>query len=188
MKKLPATFLTIVLFLIFSSTLTLATPIPSIKLEILDPEIFIGETFEIDVIAAEVSASDELLAFAFDVIHSSSFTFNGASVNPGFFDDSALFPDTGVAGSAFPGISGGADIALASLSFTPSLAGTFSLVLYSDLADPNEGLFTVDYPQVDITTLTQVNVVSSIQEPGTLFLLGVALIGLAGFRKKFRKG
>jgi hypothetical protein len=160
--------------------------IPTVSLDILDPLIYPGETFEVNVIADGVTdvdpfwGPDELLAFGFDVIYPASFAFNGAMVGPGFFDDSALFPDTDVAGSAFPGISGD-DILLATLSFTPSVAGSFSLGIFSDISDPNEGLITWLYPQIDITTSADVNVVP---EPGTLLLVGSGFIGLKVLRRK----
>jgi hypothetical protein len=63
------------------------------------------------------------------------------------------------------------------------ITSTFSLVLYTDLSDPNEGLFTLDFPQVDITTFNKVNVVPI---PTTLMLLGSGLAGLVMLKKKFR--
>jgi hypothetical protein len=63
------------------------------------------------------------------------------------------------------------------------ITSTFSLVLYTDLSDPNEGLFTLDFPQVDITTFSKVNVVPI---PTTLMLLGSGLAGLVMLKKKFR--
>ena len=95
-----------------------------------------------------------------------------------------MFPNTDVAGSAFPGIQGGVDITLATLNFTPSLAGTFSLVIYSDLADLDEGLFTLDSDQVDITTCSKVNVVPI---PTTLLLLATGLVGLVTLKRRFRQ-
>jgi hypothetical protein len=144
----------------------------------------VGEAFDIGVIAVDVAASDEVLAFGFDVIHSKSFKFNTATVGTGFFDDSELLPDTDVAGSAFPGIQGSDDITIATLNFTASLAGIYSLVIYTDLADRNEGLFTFDLGQIDITTNSKVSVVPI---PTTLLLLGTGLSGLLVLKRRFRR-
>ena len=94
-----------------------------------------------------------------------------------------MFLNTDVAGSAFPGIIGDEDITLATLNFTSFQGGSFSLVIYSDLADPNEGLFTFGIPQVDITTCSKVNV-APIPIPSTLLLFGTSLAGLVAFKKK----
>ena len=186
MRRLTTIFIAIGLCLALSSFSTVAAPIPHLKLEKVDSEILVGEAFDIDVMAVGVAALDEVLAFGFDVIHSSSFKLNQATVGTGFNDDSAMFPNTDVAGSAFPGIPGGNDILLATLNFTPSLAGVFSLVIYSDLADPNEGLFTFDFPQVDITTCDTVNV-NAVPIPTTIMLLGTGLAGLILVRRRFRR-
>ena len=184
MKRLPTILIAVVLCLVLTSFNAAAAPIPSLKLNILDTEISVGKAFDIDVIAVGVTALDQVLAFGFDIIHSSSFNFNKATVGNGFNDDSAMLPNTDVAGSAFPAIPGGTDILLATLNFTPSLAGTFSLVLFSDLANSNEGLFTLDYPQIDITTCSKVNVVPI---PTTLMLFGTGLAGLVMLRRRFRR-
>lgn len=186
MRRRPTILIAIGLCLVLSSYSVIAAPIPSLKLSVLDSEIHTGVAFDIDVIAVGVAALDEVLAFGFDVIHSSSFKFNNATVGTGFNDDSAMFPNTDVAGSAFPGIEGGDDITLATLNFTPFLVGTFSLVIYTDLAVPNEGLFTLDIPQIDITTCSKVGV-NVVPIPTTLLLLGTSLVGLVAFRRRFRQ-
>ena len=164
--------------LLFSTTHALAIPI--VKLEVPDSFIAPGEVFVINVIADGMTdldpflGSDELLAFGFDVISPSSVTFNGATVGHGFFDDSALFLDSDVAGSAFPGISGN-DILLASLSFSATSVGSYLIGIQSDIFNPNQGLITWLHPQIDATTFSLVSV--SVPEPPTMLLL---LLGLAG--------
>lgn len=169
------------LFFVLSVTNAFATPTPVLRLDIVDPEISVGQTFSINVIAEDVALTDEVLAFGFDTIYSSSFTFIDAAVGDGFYDDSNRFDDILVAGSAFPGISGGSDILLSTLSFRPSLEGDFSLVIYSDLGSPDEGLFTLDFPQVDISTLISIEVVPV---PPAISLFGSVLVGCMFFRRK----
>jgi len=185
MKKIMFVFVVIISLMLFSSKVK---AYPTLTLEVLDPLIYPGETFEVNVVVDGVTdvdpilGPDELLAFGFDVVYPASFVFNGATVGPSFFDDSALFPNTDVAGSTFPGISGD-DILLATLSFTPSVTGTFTLGIFSDISDPNEGLFTWLYPQIDITNSVDVNVVP---EPATLLLVGAGIVGLGVIRKKIK--
>ena len=184
MRRLPKFLIAVALCLVLSPFSSIAAPVPSLRIDILDSEILVGEAFDIDVIAVGVAATDEVLAFGFDVIHSSSFDFNSAMVGAGFMDDSALLPDTDVAGIAFPGIQGGDDITLATLNFTALLAGIYSLVIYTDVADRNEGLFTFDLGQIDITTTSKVSVVPI---PTTLLLLGTGLAGLLVLKRRFRR-
>ncbi len=139
----------------------------------------IGETFAVDVVVDAVTFPNELIAFGFDVdVVPASFTYNGATVSPAFFDDSALFSTTDVAGSAFPGITD-TDILLATLSFTTSVAGDFSVGISSDLLDLNEGLITFLALPSDMTTSVDITV-ASVPEPGLVLLLGISLIGLVG--------
>jgi len=173
--------------LLFSTTHAQAIPI--VKLEVPDSFIAPGEVFVINVIADGVTdldpflGSDELLAFGFDVISPSSVTFNGATVGHGFFDDSALFLDSDVAGSAFPGISGN-DILLASLSFSATSVGSYLIGIQSDIFNPNQGLITWLHPQIDATTFSLVSV--SVPEPSTMLLLLLGLVGAGVVRIRRR--
>jgi hypothetical protein len=87
-----------------------------------------------------------------------------------------------VAGSAFPGLPGGDDIILARLNFEAVSAGTRLIGIVSDLGDPNEGLFTLLDPQIDLTSSVTINVVPV---PGSLLLFGSGLFGLFRLRKTF---
>ena len=185
MKKLKAFFSLSIIVLYIVSFSTIAYAIPMVRLELSASDISAGDSFEVNVIADGVTefdpswGADEVLAFGFDVDYTASeFTYNGATVGSSFFDDSLFLSDTDVAGSAFPGVSGDG-ILLASLSFISLAEGTFSLGITSDLYDPNEGLITWFYPQLDITNSINGDVASTpVPEPGTIFLVG---IGIAGF-------
>lgn len=170
-----------------------AQAIPVSRLELSAPVIYPGDTFLLGVFVDGVTDSDpiwgpdEVLAFGFDVVYDPlEFAFNGASVSTDFIDDSDLFPDTDVAGAVFPGPGpSGDNILLASLSFTPLLAGNFSLGIVSDLSDFNEGLVTfLALEAWDITNSISVN---PVPEPATILLLVSGMAGLGVFgRKKFR--
>jgi hypothetical protein len=154
--------------------------VPTVTLDVQDSEIWPGEQFTIDVVAHDVAAGDELLAFGFDLDYDPSWFGDGYTIAPAFTDDSSFFSNTDIAGSTSSGPSGD-NILLASLFFTPSTAGTFNFGISSDPSDLNEGLFTLDYPRVDITTSVPVHVVP---EPSTLLLLGSALGALVKLRKQ----
>jgi hypothetical protein len=70
--------------------------------EVLDPDIRVGEVFGVNVTLTQLSTTDALFAFGFDVETPAGLSFIGAEVATQFIDDSILLPDTDVAGSAFP--------------------------------------------------------------------------------------
>ncbi|MHA1279955.1 MAG: PEP-CTERM sorting domain-containing protein [Candidatus Helarchaeota archaeon] len=172
-----------------------AHAIPTTTLEPSSTDILVGDTFDISVIVDGVTdfdpmwGFDEIISFGFDVNTVSEITYNGATVGPDFNDDSSFFPDTDVAGSAFPGVIGNG-ILLASLSFTSLSEGNFSLGIISELSDMNEGLNSWVYGPIDLTNSINIDVASAaapVPEPGTILLFGTGLAGLVGFRKKFKK-
>ncbi|NIA09523.1 MAG: PEP-CTERM sorting domain-containing protein [Nitrospiraceae bacterium] len=188
MKKIRNFFWVVILYAILVPTL--AYGIPTVDIDLLNPTINVGDSFVINVTAHGVTDFDplfgfydEFLSFNFNVVTPSEFVFNGATVNPSFNDDSALFPD--VAGHVFPGITGD-NIFLASLDFSALTGGDFSLGISSDIS-VGQGLFTLFYGPLDITTSIPLTVNTPVPEPSTILLVSAGLIGLAGIRKKIRK-
>ena len=171
-----------------------ASAVPMVSFDITDTDIWVGETFTVDVIVDGVDLSDEVIAFGFDLDVSAPLSEAALPVvGSGFMDDSALFPDTDVAGSidpfAGPGPSGD-DILLATLSFVSSAAGMFDVGIVSDLSDFNEGLFTLA-DTYDLTESTQVTVnraINGAPEPETVALLGLGIAGMVYGRHRRIKG
>ena len=178
-------------FMCFSFFATSAQAIPVVSLELSTTDIFVGDIFEIDVIADGVTdydpilEFDEVIAFGFDIGYiDSEFFYGGATVAFPFDDNSDYFPNTDVAGSVFPGISGD-NILLASLSFTSLLEGNYSLGIVSDLSDFNEGLITLLYLPIDITQSINVSVSAApVPEPATIMLLITGMVGMGVFGRK----
>ena len=167
---------------------SVASAIPTTRLELLDTLITPGETFDVEVRVdgvTDVDASlgpDYVLAFGFNV-QGGSFIYNGATVWPGqdlttcgdplaptqFCDDSLLF-GLDAAGSTLPDPSSfgddeiyGDNILLATLNFTaPSTPGLYSLGIVSDLSDPNQGLTTLLYYYDPLNNNSAVDMTTSI--------------------------
>jgi hypothetical protein len=176
MKRFSMAFCTsLISFFILGSPYATAAVVS----EVLDSEIGVGEVFGVNVTLTDLSSADALLAFGFDVESAAGLSFIGANLNTQFIDDSLLLPDTDVAGSAFPALPGGEDIHLATLSFQATSIGTHLLSLVSDLEDPNEGLFTLLDPQIDLTSSVKVNIVPV---PSALLLFCSGLFGLLHFK------
>ena len=185
--KVFIAFLVVGMLLMFTATSARAMPIVSLD---LPASVVAGASFDVDVVVDKVAFPDELIAFGFDVVTPASFTYNGATVDSAFFDDSAFFPATDVAGSTFPFGITGTNILLATLSFTTSIAGNFSVGIYSDLSDLNAvlalfNLFAFPGPlPIDMTTSANITVTEAgtapIPEPATIALLGIGIAVLAG--------
>jgi hypothetical protein len=171
------------LMVIFALGIADASPIVTLDL-VEEPPLFAGGTFEIQVFADVGSL--EIVAFGFDLTGAApSLTFNGAVISPQFNATSSSFMNTDVAGISKPmgNIVTGANVLLASLFFTPSHPGIYSIGIFSDISDPNEGLFFPHpNPQVDMTTTIEVNVV--VPAPPAVFLLSSGVAFLLFVRRK----
>lgn len=179
MKKTGVLMVAAVLINLFSSSLLQAAPLTDLTYK---AQVFAGEPFNITVEVRQVS---EVLAFGFNTSYDQSWTLQSAEVGLAFSDDSALFVDTDVAGSAFPAINGD-PITLARLIFTPSVAGLFDFSIASDLANLHQGLFTL-LDVFDITTsitvIVQERSETTIPEPSSIFLFGLGMFMLIAGRR-----
>ncbi len=132
-------------------------------------------------------AGDELLAFGFDVGYDAALLrLVGATVAPGFDDDSALFDDIDVAGSAFPGVvdAGQSSLVLATLSFEVLAEGLATIDVRSDAGgNLSEGLVYAVGDSRDVFGRTAVNL-TPVPEPETIVLTALGLVGLV-LRRRF---
>nr|WP_320015510.1 hypothetical protein [uncultured Desulfobacter sp.] len=181
MRKLS--IIQIIIAVFFTLMLSIAHAAPVVILDVSSSEINVGDVLEIDVIVKGLSSSDGILAFGFDIGVSSGLDFTGAVIGSDFRDLSSSFSSTDVAGLSFPPLSGGDDIVLAALSFGVLSSGTLEINLESDISDPNEGLFTTLYPQLDITSSIKFNL-APIPVPSSFILLGAGLLGIIGYRSR----
>jgi len=161
--------------------------IPTVSLNLLDSDIHIGESFDVQVWADGDGIESELLAFGFDVSTTgSAFSYDGYLIGPDFDDDS--FGLENLAGSAFPGIIED-DVLLATLSFTGLLEGTQNLSVNGVFDGMFSGL-VYEFDGFDIDDSIEISVSSTlpIPEPATILLLTTGMFGLGVFgRKKFKK-
>jgi hypothetical protein len=130
-----------------------------------------GQTFTIDF---EVTGNtDEILGFGLDYSASTpSIVFQGFTINPFFGGDLGL-GDPQISAITFPGATA-SSVNLVSFSFLASAAGQSVFQVTSDLNDPNQGLFLLNGPPVDLDQQVTIRVQSSVPEPGTLSLAGLA--------------
>ncbi|MBC7928221.1 MAG: PEP-CTERM sorting domain-containing protein [Bryobacteraceae bacterium] len=169
------------------ATAATITLVPSV----LNPST--GQNFSVNVVAND-NGTDELVAFGFNVLTSSagSASFLGALLNPLF--TGIEVPGTTVA-ALTDGFSNavGSTVTLATLQFLAGPdSGPLTISIFSDLNNPNEGLFGLDSTFASFVQTTNASVdlqvveSPTIPEPGTLSLLAIASAGLLVFARSNR--
>ena len=177
--------------LCMSLCVPLARAAPTTRLELSNSGIRLGQAFDLSVYIDGVTDSrpgggqDEILAFGFDVVAPTNISFTGAEVGPSFSETSSKFPNTDVSALASPKV-GGEDILLATVGFTALEPGNIRMGIFSDLSDPNEGLFTRLYSPMDITTTMDLEI-SEVPLPAAHLLLGSAIAAVPLFRRASNK-
>ncbi|NOR69534.1 MAG: PEP-CTERM sorting domain-containing protein [Methylomarinum sp.] len=158
----------------------------SIQLNILDGNIEVGETFDIEVWVDGEGIGEDLLTFGFDVISPDTiFSYTGYTIGTGFDDFSDPFNPFNVSGDAFPGIADN-DVLLATLTFSANNFGIDSL----SVEGANDGFFYglfYEFSDGDISASTNIliNPSSTVPEPGSFALMTIGLAGLLrGSRRK----
>ena len=155
MQKQSLRVISIALLLIAFFTLT-AQAFPTAYLELLDSNILVGESFDVNVWADGDGIMQELLAFGFDVSTTGgAFSYDGYTIQPEFYDDSS--GSDNVSGSAFPSITNTYDVLLAKLSFNSLSEGTGNLTITGYYNSMFSGLYYED-DGFDIFASTDISV------------------------------
>jgi len=157
-----------------------------VGMNVLDSNIIVGETFDVEVWVDGEGIGEDLLAFGFDVdTPETYFTYSGYTIESGFLDSSDPSNLYNVAGDVFLGITDD-DVLLATLSFNADAEGSDNLTVLGIYDSSFYGLF-YDTSGFDINATTNITI-KPIPEPCTMLLLGAGLPAIAVFRKRFRNG
>lgn len=163
-----------------------------VGLNVLDNNIIVGETFDVEVWVDGEGIGEDLLAFGFDVdTPETYFTYTGYTIESSFDDASDPFNPFNVSGM---GGTSDDDVLLATLSFNAIAEGSDDLTVLGINDGLFYGLFYMDpisytFSDFDINATTNITINSApIPEPCTILLLGAGLPAIAVFRKRFRNG
>ena len=167
----------IVLLILLTQSLA-ANALPILDVSSSDSALGYSSVFSVHVSVSNVDPIDRLFAFGFDVIADTGLVYTGAVVTSPFFDDSAFFANTDVAGSTFPAVSGDA-IPLVTLNFlTGTSEGVFDIAIMATPSDfgASEGLFT-QFNTYEINQTIRVAVGhAAVPLPSSLFLFVIATV------------
>ena len=201
MQKLILSFLGIALLLALSLKPVQAT---QLYFDPLDQLYGLGDTITLDLYA-DIDEMDAIFGFAFDLSFDdgatyvsspgetgSYLTFTGFSFNSVLFGSSFWDDGDTISGEVpwgNPDVWGN-NILLGTFAFTAPSSGSIGPEnIYLGPSAGDYGMFG-DEGLIGATALMPNNPTASaapVPEPGTIFLVGFGLIGLAGFRKKFKK-
>ncbi|MBU0992355.1 MAG: PEP-CTERM sorting domain-containing protein [Proteobacteria bacterium] len=198
--KLKFLFFSVIVSCVFTLS---AHAMPFVTLEVLDSFIQTGESFDVDVMLNQgiVNADSFLTSFGFDVDANAGTTYTGAVVGGLFTDMNDPLNTMNVTGlSSDPlGIQQN-DILLATLSFTAGntqgayqlgITGIFDSMFYGLMYYDKSMNGSSNWPGADILASTRITINettgSPVPEPGTMLLLAIGFLSLAGIRARPKK-
>jgi len=194
LKRLAVLLLLLSSLLVFSTQASEATI--TIKFDPTPMNVTPGAAFAVDVVA-DTSADFGVAGFSLGLDYDKSvMALQSADLNSYFTD---LNPGTldGIYGRTFSPPLGGSDVTLATLNFTCLGIGSSTLDLFANdvVGVPFLGgvygsrmdmVGNIFFVELDWTHEQGLVNQTPAPEPSTMLLIGTGLIGLAGFRRKFK--